>query len=509
MTNEPALSFIDRNEKFILAAILIIAAALRIWKLDAPLWYDEIVTLTDYLRLPLDRLLVTYSSFNNHPFYSLEAKLFVDALGEAPWVLRMPAMLFGLGSIWLVWRIARTLVGAPAALLAAALTSLSYHHIWFSQNARGYTELMFWSLAMYALFKANLGAASLRGWGLFALCVAAGGYTHLTAGFFVAGLGLAYGVMLVMRWVAPARAPACLLAPADIKAQWAPVAALAAGGALTLLLYTPVLFTVTSMVADVKHTAGVDLVPEYRNPLWTVIEGIETLAGGSVLVGLAAPLAVLAAAWAAVSLWRRDPLFVLVAFAPILVTIAGLSALSMHIWPRFFFTQLAFVFILLAHAAMLAADLLAAWAVRFSVKRASAPVLLGLGAAVMLLASLVLAARNYASPKQDFPGPIALLAREGAPAQSVGMVGHVSTPYVTYLPTGWRELATPADLALLAPHDGAVWVVAGFPDRTSRENADIWALLERDFEEYAEFPGTLGDGAILVFRSKTPPAANQ
>jgi hypothetical protein len=74
--------------------------------------------------------------------------------------------------------------------------------------------------------------------------------------------------------------------------------------------------------------------------------------------------------------------------------------------------------------------------------------------------------------------------------------------YRDYFRTGWRVIAAPADLDRLAGDAGPRWVVAGFPARTSRENADVWTVLERDYEVAAFFPGTLGDGGLFVFREK-------
>src|SRR5689334_20857671 len=99
------------NERTYLLAICALALVLRLVKLDAELWYDEILTLVQFVRLPLGELLTTYTSLNNHIAYSLEAKAVIALFGEHPWTLRLPAALFGVGSVYAAYRLIREAVG--------------------------------------------------------------------------------------------------------------------------------------------------------------------------------------------------------------------------------------------------------------------------------------------------------------------------------------------------------------------------------------------------------------
>jgi hypothetical protein len=481
-------------------AVLALALLLRLYKLDAPLWFDEIATLINYVRAPFGRLIADYSSFNNHLFYSLQAKLSVMVFGESAWAMRLPAVLFGVGSIWLTWRLARLYSTPSVALLAAALLTLSYHHIWFSQNARGYTELMFWSLAALATFEANRQSGDWRRWILFAVCLAGAMYTHLTAAFYIAALGLTWLLTLAARRF-PRLAPAALAAPAG-SAQWTPLLGFVLGGVITLILCAPALPQMVTLVSGVDETIGVDVMREYRSPIWSIVEGVRTLAGGNPLMMAGAPFAVIVMLIGAVSLWKRAPVFVLVAALQIPITLIALSIVSMRVWPRFFFTEFAFACVLIAEGAFVLATFLSHRAHSVGLKQASANALYALGAGAMLIVSAMLAARNYALPKQNLPGPIALLAAEGANAASVGVLGWAHVPYLDYYKTGWRQIIAPKDLESLSPTGGSVFVVTAFPERTSRANADVWSVLEKDFDVVKFYPGSLGDGGIFVFRSK-------
>ena len=72
--------------------------------------------------------------------------------GDGPAALRLPAVLFGVASIAALYLFARRVTTVREALVAAALMTVSYHHIWFSQNARGYSALLFWTLVSSWLF---------------------------------------------------------------------------------------------------------------------------------------------------------------------------------------------------------------------------------------------------------------------------------------------------------------------------------------------------------------------
>ena len=502
---------LERWERWALIALMALALALRLYKLNAPLWFDEIMPLVHFVRQPVGHLIGDYSSFNNHLFYSLQAKLFVTLFGEQPWALRLPAVAFGVAGVWALWRLARPALGPWQALLAAALLALSYHHIWFSQNARGYTELMFWQLAALILFVEGLGSTSWKTWGLFGITLAAAMYTHMTAAFFVAALGLVYLAMLAARLFAPRALPEAFLAPGERAAQIAPFAGFVWGGVLTLILCSPALAQMGHLVGAVKSSSEVDVMQEYQNPLWTLAEGLRTLVGpGSgptgVLTLIAALGAALVCALGAAGLWRRQPIVAATSLLHIALTLVALTAMSMRLWPRFFFTDLAFVMLFLTQGAFLLAKTIAPLARRLlpatTAALASEGRLFTAAAAVMLLASAALAARNYALPKQNFPGPIAYLAALHVPAESVGAVGLAADAYADYLRPGWRKVESVADLAALEPSAGRRWVVIAFPGRTSRKYAEVSASLGRDFEIVRRFPGTLGDGGIWLFRGK-------
>jgi hypothetical protein len=120
-----------------------LAVVLRLMNLDSGLWFDEVVTLTEFVRLPAAELVRNYADQNQHPLFSLMAHGSVELFGESAWALRLPAALFGVATVGVLYGFAR-------------LLAVSYHHVWFSQNARGYTMLVFFALLGSWLFLENL-----------------------------------------------------------------------------------------------------------------------------------------------------------------------------------------------------------------------------------------------------------------------------------------------------------------------------------------------------------------
>ena len=230
-----------------LAIVTIVGAALRVHGLNGGLWFDEIWLLVDLVRLPAGELLTTYGSDNNHPLYTWSAWFSVHAFGEHAWALRLPSFVFGTASIPALWFLGRRVTSRNEALVACALLALSYHGVWFSQNARGYAALLFFSITSTTLLLRVLDGEK-RAWVGYALLLALATWTHQTAVFLAAThflVGLARAETRGAAW------RAMLLAPA-----------------VSLLLHAPIL---AEMIAFLKPGAGHEIVAsEWTSPLWMI-----------------------------------------------------------------------------------------------------------------------------------------------------------------------------------------------------------------------------------------------
>src|SRR5215813_7568292 len=194
---ESAPGISSSTTRMILAGLLVAGLALRLHDLGVGLWFDEIQTMVDYVRLPLGQILTTYDSQNQHMLYSVLARLSVDLFGDSGWSLRLPAAIMGTASLWATYRLASRVTSEREALLATLLLTFSYHHVWFSQNARGYSGLLLFSLLGTEAFL-RLISSSQAGWKtavFYAVSMALAIYTHVTAAFVVVAHALIAAVI--------------------------------------------------------------------------------------------------------------------------------------------------------------------------------------------------------------------------------------------------------------------------------------------------------------------------
>lgn len=131
----------ERISLAILAALTALAAALRLPQLSAQsFWFDEAATWSQVRGSFLDMLVGTVSD-NYPPLYNTVTWLFVQAFGQAEWVIRLPAALFGIALVPMIYLLGARVGGRTAGLLAALLIALSAFHVWYSLEARMYSLL--------------------------------------------------------------------------------------------------------------------------------------------------------------------------------------------------------------------------------------------------------------------------------------------------------------------------------------------------------------------------------
>ncbi len=472
----PARAGAVTAERWALAGLLALALALRLVDLGDGLWYDEIVTLVNYVRRPLGDIVTTYDSQNQHLLYSIMARVSVSAFGESAWALRLPAALAGVLSLWAVVAFGRRVVSAREALLAALLLAVSYHHVWFSQNARGYTMLLAGTLAgtaaLLALMEPDQAGAARRRVAAFALVTALTLYTHVTAAFVVAAQGLVW-----LTLVAAGRT--------DRPSRGRVLTAFAAAGVLALLVYLPVL---SQFVTTLTRPTMAGVAVEWKNPLWLVAETARGLSQGvpggwPVLV---AGVVVFGTGVASCAL--RAPAALGLMVLPVVLTAAAMLATAHNLWPRLFFFAAGFAALIVVRGG---------FAVSERLLPRNGRALATAGCLLAAFASAVTVPRAWA-PKQDYAGAAAYLAAQAGPRDGVAVVDMTRFPYQRWLGETWPAVTTAADLAALEAASERTWVLTTMPTRLAAVAPDVWATLQRSYREAARFPGTLGGGAIIV-----------
>ncbi|MEE2663591.1 MAG: glycosyltransferase family 39 protein [Myxococcota bacterium] len=470
-----------------LGLLLAVAVGLRSYRLDAPLWYDEIVTLVEYVRLAPSDLLTHYTSTNNHLLYSLLAHASVAGFGESAWALRLPAALLGVASLAAFWWMAHEFVAARQARLASWAIALSYHHVWFSQNARGYTGILLSAWLGTALFLRARRGGPARLWLAYAVALALGTWIHLSTLFVFAAHGIVY---LAEELVAQGRD--------DRRFDARPLAALAGGLLLALALYAPLLPELAETLTS-QHSAGrgSNTVTTWKSPVWTLLEAARglQLGGASPLVAL---LGVGLAGCGLISFARSRPGDALLLTAPGAIAIAALLAAGFNIWPRYFLVSLGFAAILGVRGAFSAAGLIVTSPTRAE-HLATAACITGIA---LSAATLPL---NYRYPKQDYPAARSLIVDRRGADEPVLALGLADYAYGRYFEPGWGTLESVEQLDRLEEEHASLWIVYSFPTLLRASRPELFARVERGYERVRSFHGTLGDGDVHVLRSRSVP----
>ncbi|HZQ09192.1 MAG TPA: glycosyltransferase family 39 protein [Anaerolineae bacterium] len=487
----------DKLAKIILGVILVAALGLRLYALDAGLWLDEILTYVQYARMPFLQIISTYPDQNQHFLYSLMAHASFLLFGESNWALRLPAVLFGVASIGAMYLFAREVTNRREALLASALLAFSYQHIWFSQNARGYSGVLFWTLlASYFFLRAlddRNAKHATRLWVLYAASCALGVYTHLTMIFVIAAQFLIYLAVLVIRRREPSRE------------RWRNfILAFGLTALFTLLLHAPAL----PQILTGKGLGEVSTIPEWTQPLWTVLELVRGLQIGFTS-GVVALAAVVVFGAGAVSLLRTRPIVLALFILPCVLCAALIGGLGHHLWPRFFYFALGVGALIVIHGAMV----IGTTAANLLKHSPSQGILVGTALCVALILFSATSIRFVYAPKQDYLGARAFIEQNQESGDAVVTVGLVSYAYQQLYKTGWTEVKSVSELNAIREHAKRTWLLYTFPPEVESVTPDIAASLPRDFKPVTQFYGSVGDGTIFVYRadnpSPTPSAAIQ
>jgi len=470
------------REVAILVLVLLAATLLRLYRLNTDLWIDEVFTLVDSVRLPWGHLLATYTSDNTHLLYSILGKLCTGALGESPAALRLPAVTLGVASIAAAWHLARQLCGPRQALLLAALMAFSYHHLWFSQNARGYTGLLLATILSTDLLLSWLHSGRARQGIAVGAALMLGFGFHLSMVFVAAAQGLVV-LWLLGRQRVPLRAWPRALWPFLL------------GATLSLQLYALALPQLVPFYLHPPISAPPSA--EWKQPLWLLNEIFRSFGVGPALGSAGLVLACLLMLAGGIFVLRRWGVATWLFVLPSVLTAGALIGLGRNLWPRFFFNQLAFVLLLVIHPAWRLASLAGArlrWPGGRHLAAAGGILVLALSAATL--------PRNYRAPKQDFRGALAFARHARAAGDRIAGVSLAGVIYGRYYAPGLPSVATLSDLTRLRAAPGRLWLIYTLGGYLHASQPKLWAALQGGFEEAASFPGTLGDGAMVVLREK-------
>jgi mannosyltransferase len=359
--------------------------------------------------------------------------------------------------------------------------AVSYHHVWFSQDARGYTMLLTWTLVASWLLVSALERNTRKLWVGYAVVAALGTYTHLTMLFVVAAHCLIYA------WT-------------EFKRRELPVAARADGllfgfglaGLLTVQFYALVL---PQLFAGTLREGTSGEIKTWSSPLWAALELLRGMGLAYHHVAVFAVVGTLVAI-GCVGLLRECPMPLALTVLPVAICAAVVLGSGHHVWPRFLFFASGLAILVLTAGVMTAGR----WASARFLPRVDPRLSATLFVSVLVVVSATAVPAAY-GPKQDYAGARDLVQSSRRVGDRVAVVGAARWPYQHFYHLDWTAVEDPVGLDRVRDGARRVWLVYTFPVEFDELFTDLSPIVRRDFQVIGRFRGTLNGGDVVVTRS--------
>lgn len=129
-----------------LIIILLLGLILRLISLDQSLWLDEATSVVVARDFTFSEIITRFSPGDFHPpLYYLMLKVWISVFGSTEVAVRMLSVVFGVATIWVVYKITQKLFAYHISLLASLFFATAPLHIYYSQEARMYVPLTFFA----------------------------------------------------------------------------------------------------------------------------------------------------------------------------------------------------------------------------------------------------------------------------------------------------------------------------------------------------------------------------
>lgn len=149
--------------------MILLGLTLRLINLNQSFWLDEAISVLT-ARNPFPQQWSHITGDFQPPLYYLLLHFLMKFHIYSEWFLRIPSVVFGVITIYALYKIAKELFGTKNALLSALFLAISQYHVYYSQELRMYSLLcLSTTLSMYSFYK--------RKWILYALIGIIGIYT--------------------------------------------------------------------------------------------------------------------------------------------------------------------------------------------------------------------------------------------------------------------------------------------------------------------------------------------
>jgi hypothetical protein len=130
---------------------------------DKGMWLDETLSVWMANHRVVDMLQWIVNIDQHPPLYYFLLHFWIALNGDTPYYARLLSVIFGAGTIPIIYLIGKRMSGVVVGLSAAAILAFSPFHIYYAQETRMYTLLMFnAAAAIYALVRLLTDSHSTR-----------------------------------------------------------------------------------------------------------------------------------------------------------------------------------------------------------------------------------------------------------------------------------------------------------------------------------------------------------
>lgn len=472
--------FLTRHRIAIVTAIVILGAVLRFWGIGRDLWLDEVATVVSSVKIPWSEIIAAFPGPNHHYLNSILSYLSIQALGESAASVRLPAVLFGIAGIWAFYMLALRITRMKETLFATLIFAVSYHHIFFTQNSRGYSGFLFGAVLGTAFLISiiqNYKPVYLIG---YVLSMTVAFYSHLNALFVFAGQMAAF--FLYLLWNKQLQRQAAVVTKRVLLAG-------VLTGFLTFQLYALVL----------PEMASFYMTAEAPNVGWNIfslkfyqvfLEGLSL--GFQAYIGIGFFLLLMGSGFLS---YLRQSLFLALAFVmPAVVGLGLVLAWGIGIYPRFFLFLLPIGILIAVRGAHVLAVVLA-MAIPHLRRMGPALEVSFISAAVLLSGFSLI--RYYQLPKQNYREALAYIDSMKHNGDKVVAVDLAILGCRYYQP-GILTADSLSKLKKIESSGQPVWVLYTFPELFQKRDPQLYEYIQSHFSTLKVFPGTVRGGAIFV-----------
>ena len=197
-SQQQAISFLGSTiDKWLLPAIILFAGILRLFRMEyTGLWADEIGQVQIAENTLIQTILQSVSHAASTPLDYVITH-FALYVGRSEGILQMPAVIFGVLAVFVIYKIGQQMFDEKTGILASFLLAILPIHVYYSREVRFYSlATLFALLSLYFFIKA-IERNTRRDWIIFGVIQFLGLYSH----YYLLAITAIEGIWLLLEVV--------------------------------------------------------------------------------------------------------------------------------------------------------------------------------------------------------------------------------------------------------------------------------------------------------------------